>query len=171
MWRLGAGLGFVLAVVLAGAAPALAQPVAEEGARSAEAAAAGVMTAEEILGQLRRTRSIGGTARVDLPRVTFELNSARLTPEAQWQLDELARALVNPAFEGLPFTIAGHTDATGAEDYNLRLSEQRAASVARYLDERHGFAPDRMREEGYGKTRLLPDLPPTAPQQRRVEIR
>jgi outer membrane protein OmpA-like peptidoglycan-associated protein len=149
----------------------LAQGGTQPAARSAAPAASGVMTAEEILGQLRRTRSIGGTARVDLPRVTFEFNSARLTPEAQRQLDELARALDNPAFQGLPFTIAGHTDATGGEDYNLRLSEERAAAVARYLGERHGFPAARMSEQGYGKTRLLPDLPPTAPQQRRVEIR
>jgi outer membrane protein OmpA-like peptidoglycan-associated protein len=134
------------------------------------AAAAELLSAEQIAYQLSQSKSIAGQAKVDLPSVTFEYNSARLTAEARRQLDELAKALNFTAFKGLPFTVAGHTDARGGEAYNQGLSEQRAQAVRDYLTGARGFAPAQVDAVGYGKSRLLPGLPPDAADQRRVEI-
>ena len=48
--------------------------------------------------------------------------------------------------------IAGHTDATGAEEYNLGLSERRAKSVIKYLSDK-GIAADRMNVAFFGETK------------------
>jgi outer membrane protein OmpA-like peptidoglycan-associated protein len=140
------------------------------GAATAGTAAEKILTAEQIASQLSGSRSLGKQAKVDLPSVTFDYASAHLTSQAEQQLDELAKALEFPAFKNTPFTVAGHTDARGPADYNQHLSERRADSVRQYLEDRHNFPESRIEAVGYGKSQLLPNLPPTAPDQRRVEI-
>ena len=54
----------------------------------------------------------------------------------------------------LKIEISGHTDNTGTPEYNLGLSDQRAASVTDYLST-HGVSPERMTSRGYGITRPL----------------
>ena len=66
-------------------------------------------------------------------------------------------------------TLEGHTDATGSEGYNLRLSERRATAVVAYLAGR-GVARERLQAAGYGEQRLLPAYAPGDDRQRRVEI-
>ena len=51
--------------------------------------------------------------------------------------------------------IAGFTDNTGPAEYNQRLSEQRAASVRRFLVEEGDIAPERLQVAGYGERRPL----------------
>lgn len=55
---------------------------------------------------------------------------------------------------GMVIEIAGHTDSDGSDAQNQRLSEKRAASVARYLSQK-GIPADRMQTVGYGETRPL----------------
>jgi outer membrane protein OmpA-like peptidoglycan-associated protein len=129
-----------------------------------------ILSADQIAYKLSTSKAVTGQAKVDLPMVTFDFNSARLTPIARLQLDELATALNYPAFKDLPFTVAGHTDAVGSDSYNQSLSEQRAAAVGTYLANEHGFPLTMMREEGYGESKLDLRLPPDASGQRRVEI-
>lgn len=148
--------------------PLLALLVAAPPAFAADAQ---VLDAAQIRKNLSLTRSTTGTAGVDLPAVTFELNSARLTPLGRRQLDELAAALADPAFQDLPFEIAGHTDASGSEPYNLRLSEKRALAARKYLLSKGGVTAEKVRTAGYGESRLKRELPPTAPEQRRIEIK
>lgn len=101
--------------------------------------------------------------------VTFELDSATLTPQARQNLDAFAKALASPTLSALRFAVEGHTDATGSPDHNLELSERRAASVVTYLVA-HGVAADRLTAEGFGETRpRLSD--PEHPDNRRVETR
>ena len=87
-----------------------------------------------------RDGSIGGSFSQDIrgftPKnvplpINFETASARLTRIGQAAADELATALreQNPQ----RITIVGHTDERGSHDYNMRLSSQRAAAVARFL--------------------------------------
>lgn len=101
--------------------------------------------------------------------VTFEIESAVLTPQARENLDAFADALHSPALIGLRFVVEGHTDSSGAPGYNRELSEARAAAVVAYLVAR-GLAPDRLSAIGYGETRpRLAD--PGDPGNRRVETR
>ena len=55
----------------------------------------------------------------------------------------------------LRFSVAGHTDATGSEDYNAELSRRRATSVRSYLIAAHGIDPERLELEALGETKPL----------------
>src|SRR3954462_529553 len=61
--------------------------------------------------------------------VNFDYNSDKLTLPAKQNLDEFAKALRDPRLSSADFLVEGHTDAKGSDQYNLRLSERRAAAV------------------------------------------
>ncbi len=117
------------------------------------------------------SRGLGVAPRRIALQIQFELNSARLGPEAAAQLDELWKAVVDPQMQELHLEISGHTDATGADDYNQVLSEQRARAVRDFLLKKGGaLKPELLEARGYGKMHPLPGLPPEDPGHRRVEI-
>jgi OmpA-OmpF porin, OOP family len=111
----------------------------------------------------------GGSGKINLD-IRFGNDSDRLTQAAQAQLAALGGALVSPQLSHARFIIAGHTGATGSAAHNQKLSEARARSVRSYLLERFHIAPARIEAIGYGSSRPLPNFPPGALQQRRVEI-
>jgi OOP family OmpA-OmpF porin len=66
-----------------------------------------------------------------LEGVTFEYNSAQLTPDASTTLREVAEALRGEP--NLRAEISGHTDSSGSDVYNMNLSQQRANAVLTFL--------------------------------------
>lgn len=106
---------------------------------------------------------------VVLRGVTFEFDSAQLTPAATVVLDQVAGAL--EAAPDIKVEVGGHTDSRGAEAYNQRLSERRAASVRDYLIAR-GIDGNRLSATGYGETRPVADntTEEGREQNRRVEL-
>lgn len=101
--------------------------------------------------------------------VNFELDSANLTPSAVANLDEVAAALKDPRLSGAKFVIEGHTDASGGETYNEKLSERRADAVEQFLKSK-GVPETQMTALGMGE--LSPRVPdPYDPINRRVEMR
>jgi outer membrane protein OmpA-like peptidoglycan-associated protein len=104
--------------------------------------------------------------------VTFKVNSAVLSPEARQQLDEFAaKASTAKAYT---IEVAGHTDSTGSEAKNFRLSQQRAESVVQYLAVNHKIPLRRIvTPMGYGKTEAVADnsTPAGRAQNRRVEVK
>lgn len=117
------------------------------------------------------TRAIGVSAKskVDL-NIPFEINSSELAPDAQRQLAQLRDALSRDSLATLRIQIAGHTDSSGAADYNRQLSERRANTVMRYLID-NGIEADRLEAVGYGEEMPLMTNDPGNPANRRVEIR
>jgi OOP family OmpA-OmpF porin len=105
-----------------------------------------------------------------LEGVTFELNSAQLTPGASETLRRVAEALRGEP--NLRAEIAGHTDSSGADDYNLRLSQERANSVQTFLVSQ-GVEANRLQARGYGEAQPVADNGSEAGQarNRRVEFR
>jgi outer membrane protein OmpA-like peptidoglycan-associated protein len=104
--------------------------------------------------------------------VTFRLNSAVLSPEARHQLDEFAAKTQNA--KAYMIEVAGHTDSTGSEAKNFRLSRQRADAVVQYLAVNNKIPPRRIvTPMGYGKTEAVADNSTAAgrAQNRRVEVR
>jgi len=99
--------------------------------------------------------------------VNFEFDSDKLTPAAKENLDQFARALQDARLKGLKFEIDGHTDATGAEQYNVGLSERRAASVVAYLVAQ-GISARELVAKGFGKSKPIA-IDPFSPENRRVE--
>lgn len=99
--------------------------------------------------------------------VLFDFDSAALRPEARGELDAAARDLEQHD-EIILVEVAGHTDSIGTDEYNQRLSERRAQSVADYLHAQ-GIARERMRVRGYGEGR--PKVPNTSPENRQQNRR
>lgn len=95
---------------------------------------------------------IGTTVRLN--NIQFETAKATLLEESFLELDRLV-SLMEDASK-LVIEIAGHTDNVGGDDYNLDLSNKRAASVREYLLSK-GVTPDRIQSKGYGKTKPLVD--------------
>jgi OOP family OmpA-OmpF porin len=108
---------------------------------------------------------------IELKGVTFNLNEAVLTPNAETILDTVVVGFVGQP--SLRAEIDGHTDSVGSTRYNAILSQHRAETVRDYLIE-HGARPDQVTARGFGKTRLLID-PETnendRERNRRVELR
>lgn len=102
--------------------------------------------------------------------VTFGTDSAELTTEAQGVLDTLARAMQSDALAGLSFRVEGHADARGDAERNLKLSQSRAESVARYLTAKHGILAERLVPQGKGSSEPLNKARVDAPENRRVTI-
>ena len=91
---------------------------------------------------------------IKLPGVNFEFDSARLTADSSETLDNAVTTLNrNP---DINVECAGHTDSTGSDAYNQKLSEQRAHSVCEYLAT-HGIERARLTEHGYGETKPIAD--------------
>jgi OOP family OmpA-OmpF porin len=101
--------------------------------------------------------------------VTFGLDSDQLTPEAQQNLDEFAKALLDPRLNAATFAVEGHTDASGTDQYNMTLSQRRAASVVNYLHEK-GVDSAKLIPKGYGEAQPKAG-DPLDPENRRVETR
>lgn len=90
------------------------------------------------------------SAPVLIENIFYDFNKATLRPESATALDELVRLLnENP---NITIELSAHTDSRGSDQYNERLSQQRAESVVNYLIE-HGIAADRLTPKGYGEGR------------------
>lgn len=102
--------------------------------------------------------------------VTFELNSADLTPEAQENLRQVAIALKDDQLLRLHFSVEGHTDASGSERYNLNLSDRRADSVEAFLVSQ-GIDVSRLSVVAMGESVPLIASDPLDGRNRRVELK
>lgn len=105
-----------------------------------------------------------------LENIRFDFNSYALLPESYFDLDRLVKYLKDRP--DLKVELSGHTDDTGGDEYNDRLSESRAKSAARYLISK-GIAENRITTHGYGERMPLvhDDSEEARETNRRVEIR
>jgi outer membrane protein OmpA-like peptidoglycan-associated protein len=88
--------------------------------------------------------------------VNFRTNSAVLSPEAKAQLDALAAKTTGA--RAFMIEVAGHTDATGSDAKNFRLSRARAEAVVQYLAVTHRIPLRRfITPMGFGKTDAVAD--------------
>ncbi len=83
-----------------------------------------------------------------LENILFEKASAVLLPESFVELDKLLQFMRDNA--GIRIEIAGHTSSDGDDAYNMKLSQDRADSVAKYLIDK-GIARNRIVSKGYGE--------------------
>ncbi len=96
------------------------------------------------------TRS-GDDITLNMPsNITFPTDGAQLTPNFTNVLDSVS--LVLKEYKQTIIEVAGHTDNTGASDYNQSLSTRRAQSVAGYLTGK-GVTSERIITVGAGETR------------------
>jgi outer membrane protein OmpA-like peptidoglycan-associated protein len=82
-------------------------------------------------------------------RVSFDSGKSELKPDGLPVLDKQAEIL-RVYFPRVDVFVCGHTDSTGGEDLNLRLSLERARTVADFLIAR-GVPRERLMVQGFGK--------------------
>ncbi len=113
---------------------------------------------------------VQANAAIVLNNIFFDVDKYDLRPESLTELEKVADFLTKN--EGLKVEISGHTDDTGTEAYNLKLSENRAKSVADFLFSKQ-IEKNRVQIRGYGsKKPLVPNLDEAGRQQnRRIEFK
>lgn len=101
--------------------------------------------------------------------ILFDVDKAAVKGQYKGELSQLATILNKYADTNI--LLAGHTDSTGSEEYNLELSRNRAQSVADYLTTRN-VDPARFTTKGYGKSDPIAsnDTAEGRAQNRRVEV-
>jgi len=86
---------------------------------------------------------------VRLNNVFFDFDKWDLRPESFIELNRVVKLLnENPAIE---IEMSAHTDSRGSDNYNIKLSDNRARSVMEYILAK-GIAPHRITSKGYGET-------------------
>ena len=145
---------------------ARAQVEAEAQARAAEQAKNAALARE--LAELKAQQTDRGLV-LTVGDVLFATGKAEVAGGAQRSIDKLADFLKQNPKRNL--LIEGHTDNTGPEDFNLKLSQQRADAVRDALASR-GIASDRITAKGYGPKYPAVDNDSAAGRQqnRRVEV-
>jgi outer membrane protein OmpA-like peptidoglycan-associated protein len=143
-----------------------AQEEAERARQAAEALRA------QLLEQFNRILDTRDTPRglvVNMADVLFDTARFDLRPIAREKLARFSGIVL--AHPGLNLAIEGHTDSTGSDELNQKLSEQRAESVRKYLIVQ-GLPDSSLTATGFGKTMPIADNGTTAGRQqnRRVEI-
>lgn len=101
--------------------------------------------------------------------ILFDFDQSTLKPSARSNIESLTTSLKNNPETNI--LIVGHTDATGTDAYNYRLSERRAAAVKAYTQSQ-GISSSRLTTEGRGETEAIADNTTDSgrAQNRRVEI-
>ncbi|MBN2172525.1 MAG: OmpA family protein [Bacteroidales bacterium] len=86
--------------------------------------------------------------------IRFDFGKSSINKSSFKILDEVAKIMLdNPYYK---LKIDGHTDSKGNDDFNMKLSEERAASVEKYLEGK-GIDEDRIYSKGYGETMPVGD--------------
>lgn len=100
--------------------------------------------------------------------IAFDFDSAALREDQKPKLTKLCNVIREIDID--TFQILGHTDASGSEEYNRRLSRLRAEEVKRYMVGDCGIEEGRLVAVGMGESELLDPANPRADENRRVEF-
>jgi len=90
--------------------------------------------------------------KIVLRNIFFDFDKATLRSESTNELERLTKLLTD--VPSMKIEIGGHTDSKGADEYNMKLSQNRAQSVVDYLAS-HGIDKGRLTAKGYGKTKPM----------------
>lgn len=140
----------------AAAAKAQAQQAAAEQA-AAQAAQQTAEMRERLRQQLNQVLNTQESARgliVNMSDVLFAFNKYELKTDAQIKLAKISGILLT--YPNLKLQIEGYTDNIGSDEYNVKLSQERAAAVQAFLVAQ-GVAPGNITAEGYGKADPVAD--------------
>jgi outer membrane protein OmpA-like peptidoglycan-associated protein len=146
------------------------QQAAEQAAQSAAQQAEQMR--ERLKQQLNQVLQTTESARgliVNMSDVLFDFNKYTLKPEAREKLAKVSGILL--AYPGLKMQVEGYTDSIGSDEYNQKLSEERAEGVKDYLVGQ-SVSDANISATGYGKTHPIADNTSASgrAQNRRVEL-
>lgn len=126
----------------------------EEIAKLSEATKDALKRAEEA-GKLAKGKFLFEVTLTDND-VKFGFNKFDVSDTAKAALDAFA-AKIKETNKNVYIEIQGHTDGIGSDKVNLKLGQDRAESVMRYLNMQGGFALHRMNAISYGKFKPVAD--------------
>lgn len=112
---------------------------------------------ESLLSAAGETMTITETARgvvVGLPDILFDVNKYTLKRDSEIALAKVAGIL--GVFKKFNSRVEGYTDSSGKQDWNMKLSSERALSVADFLA-KEGVAKERIVHAGYGPANPVAD--------------
>jgi outer membrane protein OmpA-like peptidoglycan-associated protein len=126
----------------------------------------------QLLQQLNTILATRDTARgliANMSDVLFKTGSYELLSGARERLAKISGIVI--AHPGLHLEVEGHTDSVGSDEYNQKLSENRAGAVRDYLVQQ-GITDSSIVSRGLGKTQPVAtnDTPDGRQQNRRVEL-
>ncbi len=101
-------------------------------------------------------------------RISFGFDSAAIATSEKPKLTQMCNVMKSSDIK--LFRVIGHTDSSGSDAYNERLSVLRAEEVARFLVDDCGMAPTRLETIGLGERFLFDANDPDAEENRRVEF-
>ncbi len=107
--------------------------------------------------------------RIGLP-IQFAFNSSMIKPGSKPYLNEMGILLKLEKMSKINIVLVGHTDASGSDFYNYRLSKQRATAVKNFLTYHFQIHPNRIKTLGQGENQPLPGSKPYDAINRRVEF-
>lgn len=142
----------------------------ENGKMAGEWKGGKVQTAPDCsLGEPQGLAERLAAGKVVLYGIRFDSNSAVLKPESESTLQEILKAL--QAKPKLKLQVAGHTDSTNTDEFNLKLSQNRAEAVVKWLAD-HAISTDRLTPKGFGESQPTADNETAAGRalNRRVEL-
>jgi outer membrane protein OmpA-like peptidoglycan-associated protein len=127
---------------------------------------------QQLLDQFNSILQTRDTARgliVNMSDVLFDTARYTLKPGAREKLAKVSGIILG--HPGLKIAVEGHTDSVGGDEYNMRLSENRAAAVRDFLVAQ-GVSASGITSQGFGKTMPVADNSTAAGRQqnRRVEL-
>jgi photosystem I P700 chlorophyll a apoprotein A2 len=108
--------------------------------------------------------------------VLFDFDKYSLRPEATASLKKVGQVV--QGYPNAPLLIEGHTDGMGTHAHNMKLSEDRAASVKNWLVQNYGIPASRITTQGWGESKPVApnknpdgsDNPAGRQKNRRVEL-
>ncbi|HWZ34083.1 MAG TPA: OmpA family protein [Bryobacteraceae bacterium] len=126
----------------------------------------------QLLQQFNTILQTTETARgliVNMSDVLFDTARYTLKPGAREKLAKVSGIILG--HPGLKIEVEGHTDSVGGDEYNMKLSENRANAVREFLVSQ-GLRSDGITAQGFGKTKPVADNGTAAGRQmnRRVEL-
>ena len=127
---------------------------------------------QQLLDQFNSILQTRDTARgliVNMSDVLFDTARYTLKPGAREKLAKVSGIILG--HPGLKIAVEGHTDSVGGDEYNMKLSDNRAAAVRDFLVAQ-GVPPSAVSSQGFGKTMPVADNATAAGRQqnRRVEL-
>ena len=156
--------------------PSLVQQAEQQAAEARQAAQQLAQREQEArerlrqqLNQILATRETARGLIVNMSDVLFAFNKYELKPEAKVKLAKISGILL--AYPDLKVQVEGYTDSIGSDEYNQKLSEERADTVKDFLLAQNVPSQD-LSAQGYGKNDPIADNSTSAgrAQNRRVEL-